>query len=463
MNSPKKPLIGVLALMLPDYEPLFPGITDRQTRYVESLLSPLKEELDFHFPRPALGREATESLVREMNQAGCDGIMVLPLSYSQGQYLVRAMQDNRLPVALCLVQPDETVGNQFIELDLTVNQGIHGIQDNANALRRAGLPYQVYAGEKGEGFQSFLRDFAAAAGTRTALKRMRIGVIGKLPGMGDVSVDDMAFYRQIGPELVYDSIGTVQRHTAAVTESEIDSLLRRDRALFELAPDVTEALHRDALRMYLGIKGYLKEAGHSGYTVQFSEFAEDGRFPSIPMLAASHLMADGYGYAAEGDAPCAALLAAMQRLCGPSNFSEMYMMDLPRQAILFCHAGEGNWKISRRDKKPRLIHRHLDEGGMPHPASLVFTPAPGPAAVLSIQQLDGRFRLGMAEGEVLDKDDLENCEMPYMFFRPRSGVEACVSRWLQEGFTHHEVVVFGDHRRRIELLCRMLGVELISL
>jgi L-arabinose isomerase len=48
--------------------------------------------------------------------------------------------------------------------------------------------------------------------------------------------------------------------------------------------------------------------------------------------------------------------------------------------------------------------------------------------------------------------------MPYMFFRPVSGVEECVRRWLEEGGTHHEVVVFGDCRRRVEMLCAMLDI-----
>ena len=66
-------------------------------------------------------------------------------------------------------------------------------------------------------------------------------------------------------------------------------------------------------------------------------------------------VADGYGYAAEGDATAAMLMAAMLRLCGQAGFSEMDMMDFAREAILLCHAGEGNWAMCRRDKKPFLM------------------------------------------------------------------------------------------------------------
>ena len=66
--------------------------------------------------------------------------MILLLSYAQGQYLAHALRENCLPLALALVQPDETVGVDFGELELTVNQGIHGSQDCANAPFAGGHP-----------------------------------------------------------------------------------------------------------------------------------------------------------------------------------------------------------------------------------------------------------------------------------------------------------------------------------
>ena len=100
------------------------------------------------FPKVALNRADIEALTAQYNAQELDGILILLLSYSQGQYLVRAMQHNHLPLALALVQPDETVGDDFEELELTVNQGIHGSQDNANCLLRAGIPCAYFAGSR---------------------------------------------------------------------------------------------------------------------------------------------------------------------------------------------------------------------------------------------------------------------------------------------------------------------------
>ena len=38
-----------------------------------------------------------------------------------------------------------------------------------------------------------------------------------------------------------------------------------------------------------------------------------------------------------------------------------------------------------------------------------------------------------------------------------------IHRWLEAGGTHHETVVYGEHRARIRLLAKMLGVEYLEL
>lgn len=83
------------------------------------------------------------------------------------------------------------------------------------------------------------------------------------------------------------------------------------------------------------------------------------------------------------------------------------MMDFAREAILLCHAGEGNWAMCRRDKKPFLMDRVFNEGGLSNPPTPIFTPEPGPAGVMSLVHVGGeRFRLVYAPGEILDECSL---------------------------------------------------------
>jgi L-arabinose isomerase len=461
MNESRRPRLGVLGLMLGAYEPIFPGIVARQERWLASVLEGHSDLAEFTFPGAALDRPGIEERVAAFNREDLDGILIFLLTYSQGLHLVRAMQDNRLPLALALVQPDDEASERFEELDLTVNQGIHGAQDNANALLRAGIPCAFFAGSRlDSGFGRFVDDFAQAARTARALRRMRIAVVGRLAGMGDVVGDDAAFFRKVGPELVLDSVGNLYRYVSGVSDVDVAKQVARDREIFEIDPKLGTESHEEAARLYLGIRRWLVEGGYAGYTAHFEEFAADGRFCQLPLLAASHLMAEGYGYAAEGDGMTAALVATVRLLSGNVNFSEMYMMDFERNAILFSHQGEGNWATGREDRKPRLIDRFLGEGGLSNPPTPIFMPEPGPATVAAIVHIGGeRFRIVASCGDILDEPGLPRCEQPHFFFRPSNGVRIVATRWLELGASHHEAIAFGDIRGRLERLCRILDIE----
>lgn len=85
-------------------------------------------------------------------------------------------------------------------------------------------------------------------------------------------------------------------------------------------------------------------------------------------------------------------------------------------------------------EKPRLIDRYIGEGGLENPPTILFLPKAGRAVLVSLVSVKGeRFRLVVSKGEILDKGDLDRCEMPYFFFRPDTGVKNCVEAWLKQG------------------------------
>jgi L-arabinose isomerase len=461
----RKPKIGLLGLMTGGYEDIFPGIVERQTKYAREIVATLSPVADVIFTKPGLNRGEIESIVREYNSLDVDGILIVLLAYSQGTYILRALQDNRVPIALAVIQPDQVVDDNWEELDLTVNQGIHGAQDNANTIVRAGFKCQFFAGNRHEKrFVDFVEDFGKACLARTKLRNMRTGIISRMCGMGDILTDDMAFMRKIGPEFCHDTIGSVYSCMEKVSKEQIDVQIEKDRATFEVDPKLSYESHSIAVKMYLGFKQYLEDRQFDAFTAQFDIFAADGRFRQLPLYAASNLMADGYGYAAEGDAMCASMVAAAHVIGNnDANFTEMYTMDFEKQAIIFCHAGEGNWATARKDMKPRLIDRYLGEGGLENPPTHIFTPQYGPATLTSLVALSGdRFRLVLAKGEILPKSDMKRCEMPYIFWRPDSGIENCVEAWLYNAGTHHEVINLGDVSRRWKFLCNMLDIEYVE-
>lgn len=466
MRERRLPRLGLLGLMTDGYEPNFPGITARQEAYAREIVAEMSDVVEIYFPGAAMNRADIEAKVKKMNEMELDGMLIILLTYSQGSWAVRALQNNRLPLGFAVVQPDSEVGDDWDELRLTVNQGVHGAQDNACAITRMGLKCQFFAGDRRDPeFKNWLRDFAKAAQTYTFLRGMKVGVIGKMTGMNDILADDMAILNKIGPEYRYDNIGAVVQFMETTTKEEIDAVIRRDREIFNIDPKLTYESHYEAIKMYLGFKKYLEDRGMDAFTAQFDIFKEDGRFKQLPLLAASHLMADGYGYAAEGDSLCASMVATAHCIGNDdANFTEMYAMDFKRNAIIFCHAGEGNWATHRKDVKPQIIDRVFLEGGLENPPTPRFTPEVGGATLTSLAPVSGdKFRLIIAKGDMLPDNNMFNNEMPYFFWRPDCGPAQCVEKWLRYGGTHHEVINLGDISRRWEMLADMLDVECVHI
>ena len=135
-------------------------------------------------------------------------------------------------------------------------------------------------------------------------------------------------------------------------------------------------------------------------------------------------------------------------------------MDFPTDSILMSHMGEGNWRLARPDRPVRLIKRPLGIGGLDDPPTFLFQYAVGPATLATLVALGGeRFRLVVAEGEILDTDELPSLEMPYGQFRPAGGVRQCMNAWLQLGGPHHQVLNPGHRGADWKSFCELSGIE----
>ena len=461
----RKPRIGLLGIMIEGYEPLFPGIVDRQESYVRELVASISDIAEIDFPGAACNRSAIEKTFAHFNESGCDGILIVPLAYSHSTWIVRAVQNNRLPLSMAILQPDDAIIPEFEEYDFTRNQGIHGAQDNANVLMRLDISCQYFAGSRHSArFRDFFTDFSKAAYTYTSFRSMRTAVIGKMTGMGDLFVDDVRLYEKMGPEFCYSSIGVIHALMDEVTDNSIREEMELERDFFDIDPNMPKKAHAYAVRQYLAIKRFLKDGGYEAFSLHFETLGEDGRFVSLPFLAASNLLADGYGYAAEGDALCASAVRAAQLISeNNASFSEMYAMDYPSGSILMCHAGEGNWRMARKDRKPRLAYKVFNEGGLSNPPTTLFTPEPGRATIVSFAPSNDGLRIAAAVGEITDRCDLTGCEMPYLFFKPDNRMENLAENWLEFGATHHETILYGDQIKVFRMLASMWGCDFAAI
>ena len=459
-----KPVIGVLGIMQELYLDMFPGIVERQEKYARELTARLDPVADIRFHGAVYNRERIERGVAALTAEGCDGIMIVMLTYGASLLIVNAFRDLTLPLFLANVQPEQTVSDRWDMADLTYNQGIHGAQDTANALLRMGKTFTVFTGDwHSPAFVEAVGDFAAAAQARSVMRQSRVAVFGQMPGMGDILTDPNALMRRLGPQIDHLGTGELVSAMQEVTPSAIAAVVDECRRHFAIDPKLGDTSLEEAARLQIAIKTVLDRGRYASWTLYFNAIGLDGRFRQIHMMAASNLMAAGYGYAAEGDSNCASLMIAGRAIADDPCFTEMYAMDFPKDAFLQSHMGEGNWKIARKDRPIRLIDRPLAIGGLDNPPTVVFQGQPGPATLASLVSLAGEtYRLVVTQGEILDTSELPKVEMPNFFFHPRQGIVTCMNGWLKAGGTHHQVLHLGDQRRRWAEFCRISGIEYVE-
>ncbi len=461
-----RPRIGLLGVMQELYDEMIPGITEHQADYARQLAARLGDAAEVLFLRPARNREDIEAITRELLADGVEGIAIVMLTYGPAMRSVRPLLQTPVPLALLNVQPERSVTEDWDMDMLTYNQGIHGAQDQANALLRAGVPFSVITGDwRSERFERAFADWAAAARTTTTLRTTRIALLGyPMNGMGDILYDPPALLRRIGPTVVSEDLGRLAALVQDVSDAEVEGLIAQQRERFEVAGDLPHARHAYAVRLELALRSMLSDGSHTGFSFHFDSIGGDGRFQQLPLLAASDLMADGFGYAAEGDTNTASLMCAAQMLIGNAHFSEMYAMDWELDSVLISHMGEGNWAVARHDRPVRLIDRELGIGNLDNPPTPVFAAQPGPATTAALVPLEGDYwRLLVGQGEVLDTPELPKVDMHHFHFRPRGGMEPFIDDWLRSGGPHHFVLNLGEHAGRWRRLAELLDLELIEL
>jgi len=463
--SNARPRIGILGIMQDLYDEMIPGIAERQAGYAAEIAAHLADVAEFTPSKPIKYREDAERAMREFEGAGLDGVMVVMLTYGPAMRVARLLNESRLPILLANIQPEPSVTPAWDMADMTYNQGVHGAQDTANAMVRAGRRFSVLTDDwRSEEFRADVGRWARAAAAVTAWKSLKVALFGyAMNDMGDIRVDESALIRSLGPEILAVAPGDLYRGMQTVSDDAVAEVIAFEDAQFEIDPRLSAAERADHARMQVAIQRILDAGGYGAYTAHFDAIGEDGRFARLPLAAASTLMARGYGYAAEGDVLTACLVSAGHTLIGDAHFTEMYAMDFPSDSVLMSHMGEGNWKVARTDRPVKLIKRPLGIGRLDDPPTFLFQYQPGPATLATLVSLGGeRFRLVVAEGENLDTQVLPALEMPYGQFRPATGLRACLNGWLAAGGPHHEVMNLGHHAASWQVFCQLAGIEYVA-
>jgi L-arabinose isomerase len=231
-----------------------------------------------------------------------------------------------------------------------------------------------------------------------------------------------------------------------VPQTAVDQLIDEYEQQYTLAPALREGGEsRDALcdaaRIEAGLRSFLRAGDFKAFTDTFEDL--DG-LPQLPGIAVQRLMADGYGFGAEGDWKTAALVRILKvmssGLAGGTSFMEDYTYHLaPNGAeVLGAHMLEICPSIT--DGKPSAEIHPLSIGGKQPPVRLVFTAEPGPAVVVGMLDMGERFRLVANEVEVVSPDaDLPNLPVARAVWKPKPDLAVATHAWLLAGGPHHTV------------------------
>jgi L-arabinose isomerase len=263
-------------------------------------------------------------------------------------------------------------------------------------------------------------------------------------------------------------VGDLVEAITGVADSDVDALVEAYEAEYDLVPRLRDGAEqraslREAARVEAGLRAFLDSGGHRAFTDTFEDLHG---LPQLPGLAVQRLMADGYGFAAEGDWKTAALVRIAKvmgaGLEGGTSFMEDYTYDLDPAdpKVLGAHMLEICPSIAR-DRPSCEIHP-LSIGGKADPVRLVFTAAPGPGVVVGILDLGARFRLVLNEIEVVPPDEeLPRLPVARAVWRPKPDLATAAEAWLLAGGPHHTVFSRALPTEAFEDLAEITGIELL--
>jgi L-arabinose isomerase len=220
----------------------------------------------------------------------------------------------------------------------------------------------------------------------------------------------------------------------------------------------------DAARLEIGLRNFLEETGSNGFTDTFEDLHG---LKQLPGIAVQRLMADGYGFGAEGDWKTAALVRAVKvmshGLKGGSSFMEDYTYHLKNGGqVLGAHMLEVCPSIS--DEKPSAEIHPLSIGGKADPVRLVFTAAPGKAVNASVVDMGNRFRLIVNQVNIIQPEHpLPKLPVARALWIPEPNLKVAATTWIHAGGAHHTALSRALTPSHLTDFAEMAGMECLMI
>ncbi|HHU92230.1 MAG TPA: L-arabinose isomerase [Halanaerobiaceae bacterium] len=413
-----------------------------------------------------------KELVLEANtNKSCIGLITWMHTFSPAKMWINGLKLLQKPMAHLHTQFNRDIPWSEIDMDfMNLNQAAHGDREFGFMVSRLRMNRKVIVGhwqdeEVVEKLSNWCRVAAAWQDSQGA-KIARFG-----DNMREVAVtegDKVEAEIKFGYSVNGYGIGNLVSYVEEVTDGDIDNLVKEYKEEYNIVLELLEdgSMYqslREGARIELGLRAFLEEGNFKGFTTNFETLHG---MKQLPGLAVQRLMADGYGFGAEGDWKTAALVRAMKVMAGgkETSFMEFYTYHLEpgNQKTLGSHMLEVCPSIA--EEKPSLEIHPLSIGGKADPVRLVFNTAPGKAINASIVDMGNRFRLIVNEIEVVRPDeDLPKLPVARAVWKPLPDFKTAIAAWILAGGAHHTGFSKVVTTEMMEDFAEMADIEFLAI
>ena len=412
----------------------------------------------------------TELCQEANNDPSCVGLITWMHTFSPAKMWLAGLTSLRKPFLHLHTQFNQDLPWATIDMDfMNLNQSAHGDREFGYIATRMGLRRKVVVGHwSSADVQERIGVWSRAACAWHDAHSVRIARFGD--NMREVAVtegDKVAAQHRFGYSVHGYGVGDLVQKVNCVSKADIDRLLRE----YEERYAVAELLRsggsqrqslRDAAQIELGLRGFLEEGSFKGFTNTFENLHG---LKQLPGLGVQRLMADGYGFGAEGDWKTAALVRAMKVMAagleGGTSFMEDYtyhfadgMKVLGAHMLEICESIAGG--------QPSLEIHPLGIGGKADPVRLVFEASSGPAVNASVVDLGNRFRMLVNTVDVVKPEQpLPRLPVARAVWVPHPNLAAAAAAWIYAGGAHHTGFSQALTAEHLEDFAEIGGVEFL--
>ena len=353
---------------------------------------------------------------------------------------------------------------------MNLNQAAHGDREHAYILSRMNVARKTVVGHvSNPAVIKQVADWTRAAAGWDAAQNMKLARFGDNMRFVAVTEGDKTEAEiRFGVQVNTWGVNELAEAVHAASEADIDALVDVYLESYDVVPELLKGGDRhDSLRygaaIEIGLRSFLEAGGFSAFTTSFEDL---GELRQLPGLAVQRLMADGYGFGAEGDWKTAVLVRVANvmgaGLPGGASLMEDYTYHLTpgEEKILGVHMLEVSPSLS--SERASLEIHPLGIGGKEDPVRLVFTADSGPAVVVAMSDMRDRFRLvaNVVENVPLDAP-LPKLPVGRAVWIPKPDFATSAAAWLTAGAAHHTVMTTAVTVDVFRDFAEMAGTELL--